>query len=132
VHVAQLRDREREFERRNVRLAAVTFQAENLARAYVVETGLAWPLLVDDTRETYRNYGMLSASFRDVWGPKTWRAYWKALVAGKRFRRSGGDIYQRGGDVLIDPCGTVVLHHVGAGPADRPGVDRILARIPPA
>ena len=36
------------------------------------------------------------------------------------------DIMQRGGDVLIDPNGIVRMHHVGKGPADRPGVEMIL------
>ena len=87
-----------------MKLAVVTFEKDFFARSYVAETALTWPLLVDDTRETYRNYGMLSASFWDIWGPKKWWAF-----------------YQRGGDVLIDLNGIVSLHHVGAGPdASRP------------
>ena len=107
----------------------VTFENDFLARSYVVETSLAWPLLVDDTRETYRNYGMLSASFRDIWGPKTWGAYIKEVIKGEKLRKSEGDIYQRGGDVLIDPNGIVSLHHVGIGPADRPAIETILNKI---
>ncbi len=107
----------------------VTFESDFLARAYAEETSLAWPLLVDDTRDTYRSYGMLAASFRDVWGPKTWWAYLKQVVKGAKLRKSTGDIYQRGGDVLIDPAGTVALHYVGTGPADRPPAEEILRRI---
>jgi len=110
----------------------VTFEHDFLARAYAEETDLSWPLLIDETRETYRSYGMLSASFRDLVGPKTWMAYLRALLAGEKLRRSGGDVYQRGGDVLIDPYGIVVLHHVGSGPADRPEVEEILRKIHPA
>ena len=108
----------------------VTFENDFLARVYVEDTSLTWPLLVDDTRETYRAYGMLSASFWDIWGPKTWRVYLKEILKGERLRKSEGDISQRGGDVLIDPNGIVSLHHVGAGPADRPAVESILKRIP--
>jgi hypothetical protein len=66
-----------------------------------------------------------------VWGPRTWWAYLKAILHGDRPRKSEGDIYQRGGDVLVDPEGIVRLHHVGKGPADRPSVDEILARVFP-
>lgn len=90
---------------------------------------LPWPLLVDATHQTYKNYGMLSASFWDVWGPKTWWVYLKELAKGQKLRRSMGDILQRGGDVLIDPTGIVRLHHVGRGPADRPTAETILCRI---
>lgn len=107
----------------------VTFEDDVFARAYAGETSLSWPLLVDDTRETYRGYGMLSASFLDIWGPRTWWAYAKEMVKGAKLRMAHGDISQRGGDVLIDPAGMVVLHHVGAGPADRPPVGNILQRI---
>lgn len=110
----------------------VTFENDLFARSYVAETALTWPLLVDDTRETYRNYGMLSASFWDIWGPKTWWAYLKQVMKGERLNKSEGDIYQRGGDVLIDPDGIVSLHHVGAGPADRPAIGTILNKVRPA
>lgn len=109
----------------------VTFQHDFLARAYVGETGLAWPLLVDETRDLYRSYGMLSASAWDIWGPRTWLAYLRAMLRGETLRKSEGDISQRGGDVLIDPSGIVALHHVGSGPADRPEVDAILRKIVP-
>lgn len=112
-----------------MKIAVVTFEIDFLARAYVEETSLGWPLLVDDTRETYRNYGMHSASFWDVWGPGTWRAYLKEIGKGERVRKSEGDVYQRGGDVLIGPDGIVRLHHIGAGPADRPAVESILNKI---
>jgi hypothetical protein len=124
-----LRDREEEFRRRGVRIVIVAFEDDFFARAYAGETSLSWPLLVDDTRETYRSYGMLSASFLDVWGPGTWWVYLKELSKGARLRMARGDTYQRGGDVLIDPAGIVTLHHVGAGPADRPPVGEILRRI---
>ena len=124
-----MRDHEEEFRRRNVKIVVVTFETGFLARSYVEDTSLAWPLLVDDTRETYTNYGMLSASYWDVWGPKTWWAYLKEIGKGKKFIKSEGDIFQRGGDVLIGPGGTVHLHHIGAGPADRPTVEALLNKI---
>jgi AhpC/TSA antioxidant enzyme len=124
-----LREYEDEFIKRNVKVVVVTFENDFFAQSYVAETRLAWPLLVDDCRDTYRNYGMLSASFWDVWGPRTWWAYLRALLKGQTLQKSKGDIFQRGGDVLIDPAGIVRLHHIGEGPADRPPVEVILKRM---
>lgn len=107
----------------------VTFENDFFARQYVAETGLNWPLLIDSGRDLYRGYGMLAASFWDIWGPATWRAYLRALLHGEKLQRSEGDVYQRGGDVLIDPAGIVRLHHVGSGPADRPAVAEILRHL---
>ena len=126
-----MRDQEAEFSRRNIQIVIVTFENDFFARQYIQETGLSWPLLIDGTRETYRSYGMLAASAWDVWGPKTWWVYAKELLKGQTLHRSAGDIYQRAGDVLIDPHGIVRLHHIGEGPADRPSVESILGKVTP-
>lgn len=66
----------------NCRVVAVTFEAVLPARRYVEETGLIWPLLVDETREVYRAYSMLEAGFWDIWGLATWKAYLKEMRRG--------------------------------------------------
>ena len=107
----------------------VTFEANYWARQYVEETGLAWPLLIDENRELYRAYNMLRAGFWDIWGPRSWLAYLQELLRGRLPKPAHDDINQRGGDVLVSPDGIIRLHHVGAGPADRPGIDTILRAI---
>ncbi len=124
-----MRDHEGEFRRLNVSIVIVTFENDFFARSYVEETSLSWPLLIDNSRETYASYGMLKASFLDIWGPRSWCAYLREILKGRLPKSSHGDIFQRGGDVLIDPSGIVRLHHVGAGPADRPDVATILQKI---
>jgi alkyl hydroperoxide reductase subunit AhpC len=121
-----LRDTEEELDRLNVKVVVVTFENDFLARCYIEDTALTWPVLIDTTREMYKSYGMLAASFWDIWGVKTWQVYFKELLKGNKPKKSDGDIYQRGGDVLIDPDGIVRLHHIGEGPADRPAVELIL------
>jgi peroxiredoxin len=120
-----LREREAEFGGWRLKVVVVTFAHDYLARSYVEDTGLTWPLLIDSDRRAYCSYGMLEASFWDIWGPKTWLVYGRELLKGRKLEKSEDDIYQRGGDVLIDPDGIVRLHHVGDGPADRPAVDQI-------
>ena len=110
----------------NVKIVVVSFENDYLARCYVEDTSLAWPVLIDDTRAVYKSFGMLAASFWDVWGLKTWLVYFREVSKGNKPKKSDGDIYQRGGDVLIDPDGIVRLHHVGEGPADRPDVAKLL------
>lgn len=110
-------------------MVVVTFEAEFLARAYIEDTNLEWPLLVDEKREIFKAYDMLSAGFLDIWGPRTWWAYMKEIIKGRFPKKSAGDVSQRGGDVLIDPAGFVRLHHIGKGPADRPLPQAILRII---
>jgi hypothetical protein len=49
----------------------------------------------------------------------------KEILKGHKPQKATDDIYQRGGDVLIDPEGNIHLHHVGIGPTDRPPIDTI-------
>jgi hypothetical protein len=125
-----LREQKEELLKKNIKVVVVTFEAGFLARSYLEETGIEWPLLVDETREVYRAYGMLEAGFWDIWGFSTWKAYFKEIMHGQWPKSSSGDIHQRGGDVLIDPSGIVRLHHIGKGPADRPRIDAILRLVP--
>ncbi len=122
-----MRQAEDELERLGVQLLAVTFEGADAARAYVAETGLRWPLLVDTERRLYHAYGMGKARLRHLLGPATWRAYGREALLGRFPRLPRADTAQQGGNVLIDPAGLVRFHHVGLGPADRPAVSRLLA-----
>ncbi len=124
-----MREQSETLAERNLRVLVVSFESGAAARRYQEETGLPWPLLVDAERTLYRAYGMQAAGFFDIWGPASWRAYSREIMAGRLPKKPSGDIMQRGGDVLIDPQGIVRFHHVGAGPADRPPVADILKQI---
>lgn len=122
-----MQQHQRTFEDLGTRVAIVTFEATPFARAYAADTGLRWPILIDERRTLYEHYGMRRGRLSDIWGLPTWWAYAKEFARGRLPRAPGADPRQLGGDVLIDPSGIVRLHHIGRGPADRPAVERILA-----
>ncbi len=124
-----MQQKKKELEELKIKVVIVSFEAGFLAKAYLEDTGLRWPLLIDANREVYQAYDMLQAGFWDIWGPKTWWAYLKEIARGHPLLKSEGDISQRGGDSLIDPGGIVRFHHVGQGPADRPPVELILSIV---
>lgn len=124
-----MREHEEELEALGVRVAVVTFEIGPLGGAYVRESQLTWPLLVDSSRDLYAAYGMHRGQWRHILGPAAWWAYVKLLARGRRLHRATGDVTQLGGDVLIDPTGIVRLHHVGSGPADRPSVESLLSMV---
>jgi hypothetical protein len=121
-----LQQHERAFENLGIHVVVVTFGAAAFVRAYVAETKITWPILIDHDRALYRGYGMNRGHLWNIWGLRTWWAYAKELARGRLPRYSDGDTRQLGGDVLVDPAGTVRFHHVGSGPADRPSVAAIL------
>lgn len=104
----------------------MTFETAPVARSYVAEMEVNWPVLVDPDRTLYRAYGMAQGRLRDIWGARTWIAYFKEFARGRLPKYSGADTRQLGGDVLVDPTGIVRFHHVGSGPGDRPSVAAIL------
>ena len=118
---------ERELDARGVRVLVVTFEAPPAARAYVEETGTRWPVVSDESRALYRACGMGRARWRHLLGPSALLAYAREAARGRLPRVPRADPVQQGGDVLIDPEGIVRLVHVGAGPAHRPPVARLLA-----
>lgn len=128
-HLTQLRRFQKEFEALNVSVAVVTFDDQSFAEAYVKDTGLGWPLLLDRERTLYDAYGMLQASTWDLYRPSSIWQYLKLLARGRPLRRPGRDVNQLGGDVLVDPEGVVRMHFIGSGPADRPPVDSILHHV---
>jgi hypothetical protein len=121
-----LRQHQNELERLALQVVVVTFEGRELARAYVRETGLPWPLLSDRRRALYSAYGMGRGRWLAVWGPASLWAYARLIARGHRPKRPTDDVRQLGGDILVDPEGTVALHHVGRGPADRPAVSALL------
>ncbi|MBK7586288.1 MAG: AhpC/TSA family protein [Myxococcales bacterium] len=120
-----------ELEGANIDVLVVTFERPDAAARSAADMALPWPILVDSTRELYGVYRMGRAGKWDVWGPSSWWAYARQFARCRWPRRSHDDVYQRGGDVLIDPSGVIRLHHVGVGPSDRPSVELILAAAKP-
>ena len=123
----QLQEAQAELEALEIQPVVVTFETLDAARAYVDETGVVWPLLIDAERQLYHAYGMHKAQLRHLWGLATMRAYWREALSGRFPRIPRADSIQQGGNVLIDPSGIVRFHHIGRGPADRPLVDTLLA-----
>jgi peroxiredoxin len=107
----------RELERAEIDVLVVTFERPEAAERYAADMGLPWPVLIDERKSLYGAYGMDRAGTWDIWGPRTWWAYARQIVRGRWPEPAQGDVYQRGGDILIDPNGIVRLHHVGNGPA---------------
>jgi len=124
--LSQLRQHENEWERLGVTVCVVTFEVNYMARAYVRDTKLTWPLLIDSERTLYHAYGMEHGRWSEIYGLASIWAYVKLFARGRRPKLPGSDVHQLGGDVIIDPKGTVRLHHIGRGLADRPSIDTLL------
>lgn len=120
-----MRQRQDEFGRLNVQVLVISFGTEYWAKVWLEETGAPFPLLLDPERRVYRAYG-LGRSVLQVWSPKVLWHYLRLVLAGRRLRPAQGDLYQLGGDFIVDAEGIVRLAHPSRDPTDRPPVEELL------
>ena len=119
-----------ELQRRGVAVAVVSFaEPEKLAR---YQERHRWPFAIfaDPRREAYRAFTLKRLSWFRVFSPATLKRYWKLLREGRvRADYGGEDIYQGGGDFVLDRAGNILFAHRSKDPADRPAVRELLAEI---
>ncbi len=100
-----------------------------MALAYIKETKLLWPLLLDEDQKLYDAYGLSAGTWWAIYKPGSVWKYLSLMFKGTRPGKPGKDWRQLGGDVLIDPEGIVRLHHVSADPHDRPTVKSLVELV---
>jgi peroxiredoxin len=118
------------FVRRGVAIAVISFAEP--ARLVRYQEHHQWPFMVvaDPERKAYRAFALKRLSWFQVFSLPALRMYWKLLRGGmKPEHYDGDDIYQSGGDFLIDANGNILFAHRSEDPADRPAAARLLAAI---
>jgi peroxiredoxin len=102
-HVAQLREHETEFRAAGATLAAIGLGDPEYARAFRNETGIGFPLLLDDRREAYKAAGLRQASILHTLRPSNFAARARAKAAGHRQHKLGKNPFQLGGSFVFGP-----------------------------
>jgi alkyl hydroperoxide reductase subunit AhpC len=126
--VAQLCQRQDQFEQLDTEVLIISFSALPLARAWLEETCSPFRLLLDPDRQVYDAYGM-ERSYRQSWNIKTVSAYVNLIRDGREWRGIQGDSAQLGGDFVIDCGGLVRMACRSKDPTDRPPVHDLLKTL---
>lgn len=113
----------------DARVVVVTFRAPGRVVEYQRDRLDPLPVLVDQERTSYRDYGFGRGGVGAVWGPKVWLAYARLLRRGRRLRRPVDDTLQLGGDVVVGPDGMIAYVFRSEDPDDRPSVDELVAAV---
>jgi hypothetical protein len=114
----------------DVRLVAVGPGTPAELRRYRELLGLTITLLSDPAWTTYRAFAFGRAGVREtVLAPRHWLAYVRLIARGRRPERPRQDVFELGGEVLLDPQGRIVWIYRSRAPDDRPTLDEILAAI---
>jgi len=87
-------------------------------------------MLADPQRKAYEAFALKRLSWFQVFSLAALILYWKLLRGGmQRGRYDGEDIYQSGGDFLLDHGGNILFAHRSQDPADRPSAVKLLQAI---
>uniref|UniRef100_A0A3P9I8B4 Selenoprotein L n=1 Tax=Oryzias latipes TaxID=8090 RepID=A0A3P9I8B4_ORYLA len=114
---------------RSVRVLVLSFGSVEGAKLWLEQTGCSFQMLLDPQRKVYRSFG-LGSSYSKVLKFDCLLKYSEYPTSNRDFPdippRLLEDLYQMGGDFLLDDTGKVLLSHPSKSPLDRPSVSDIL------
>ena len=119
-----------DFERRGVSVVVVSFAEP--AKLVRYQEQHRWPFVIfaDPKRQAYKGFALRRLTLLRVFSLATLKLYFRLLRQGMSRKDYGReDIYQAGGDFLLDRAGNILFAHRSQNPADRPSVETLLREI---
>ncbi len=124
-----MRANEAAFRAAGASLAAVGLGDRQYARAFREETGIGFPLLVDEQRTAYRALGLKRASLLHLLRADNATARTRARAAGHRPHRLGKHPLQLGGSFVFAPGDVDRFAHVSETFGDNAAPEVLLAAV---
>lgn len=124
-----MRDHEDEFSRAGARLAAIGLGDAHYARTFRAETGITFPLFVDDDREAFRAADLRKGSLLHILRRDNLAARRRAKSAGHRQHRLGKDPFQLGASLVLAPGNVDRYIHVSETFGDNADPARLLEAV---
>jgi len=125
-----LREHETTFREKGARLAAIGLGDVHVARVFREETGITFPLLIDERRQAYRAAGLRKASLLHLLRRDNKRARERAQAAGFRQHRLGKNPFQLGGSLVFGPGNIDRFAHFSGTFGDNASPAVLLAALP--
>jgi AhpC/TSA antioxidant enzyme len=124
-----LREHQPEIEALGARLAAIGLGDRAYARMFREETGIQFPLLIDEERVAYRAAGLRSANVLHLLRSDNKKARDRASAAGYRQHRLGRDPFQLGGSFVFGPGNLDRFAHVSRTFGDNATPEALLEAL---
>ncbi|XP_042357359.1 uncharacterized protein LOC121954097 [Plectropomus leopardus] len=130
LHLKDLEKNQRFLDAHSMQVVVVSFGCQEGASHWLQETGCHYDMLLDSDRKMYTDFG-LGASLKKVLNFSNMLLYAEYVVANMEFPRGlpsiQDDMFQLGGDFVLDEHGRVLFSHRCQSPIDRPSVEDILS-----
>ena len=116
-----------EFQRRNIAIVVVSFAEPERILPYREHHEWPFTMLADPERKLYQAFDLKPLAWRKVFSLATLKLYLKSLRKGLHLQDYGKeDIYQSGGDFMLDRAGNVFFAQRSEDPSDRPSIGSLL------
>jgi len=125
-----LREHEQAFRDKGASLAAIGLGDAHYARVFREETGIQFPLLVDDHRQAYLAAGLGSANLLHLLRKDNAASRKRAHAAGHHQHKLGKNPFQLGGSFVFGPGNVDRFAHVSQTFGDNASPESLLAALP--
>ena len=124
-----MRDHEEAFREKGASLAAIGLGDQRYAEIFRRESGITFPLLVDERRQAYRAAGLRNGSLLHLLRKDNAIARKRAAAAGHRQRGLGKNPFQLGGSFVFGPGNVDLLIHISQTFGDNASPEVLLDAI---
>ena len=122
-----MRDHEDQFKDLGADVAAVGLGDRRYAAAFREDTGIEFPLFVDEDRLAYQALGLASANLAHLLRRDNARARKRAKEAGFRQHKLGEHVFQLGGSLVLGPGNVDRYVHISETFGDNAPVEEMLS-----
>ena len=124
-----MREHEQTLQAKGAKLAAIGLGDPGYARHFREQTGITFPLLIDEQRQAYRAIELRNANLLHLLRRDNMKARTRAKAIGVRQHRLGKDPFQLGGSFVFAPGNQDKFVHVSQTFGDNAPVEQVLAAI---
>jgi hypothetical protein len=125
-----LREHQEAFEDQGALLAAIGLGGADYARQFRQETGITFPLLIDEERVAYKAMELRKATLAHLLRQDNKVARKRASAAGHRQHKLGKNPFQLGGSFVFGPGNKDYFAHISETFGDNAPPEDVLAAIP--
>jgi hypothetical protein len=125
-----LREHEKAIRDKGASLAAIGLGDAMYAREFRKETGITFPLLIDEKRQAYQAAELKSGNLFHLLRGDNAEARKRARAAGHEQHKLGKNPFQLGGSFVLGPGNVERFAHLSETFGDNASPDALLAAIP--
>ena len=125
-----MREHQQAFRDKHASLAAVSLGDANYARLFQQETGIDFPLLIDENLQAYKVANLKSANIFHLLRSDNFKSRDRAKSAGHHQHKLGRNPFQLGGTFIFGPGNVDRFAHLSQTFGDNASPAILLANLP--